>query len=330
MRSLKLWPAASALALMVAACDSAPDAEPDRPEPVVVYASYADETYLPGLFAGFTNETGVPVTVRYGEPSRTVDDVIADRGSPPADVLLATNVADIWRAADEGALRPLTAGNRSNIVDFLRDPDDLWVAVGLRIAVIAYGQDVENKPESYQGLAEPAYRGRLCLSSSSLPVNRSLIAMLIAELGVRPAEIVVRGWVQNLALPPFESEAALFAAVEAGSCDYGISSSRTAALSANGHGGGAAESVIPRPAYFDIEGIGVARHARYPESAQLLVDWMLSEEAQRKHALGAHQDSSRGDQPNPLTAERIGQKNIGLAGWHDNDAVLLAERAGYR
>jgi ABC-type Fe3+ transport system substrate-binding protein len=87
---------------------------------------------------------------------------------------------------------------------------------------------------------------------------------------------------------------------------------------------------MPQPAYFDIEGIGIARHAGHPEAAQMLVDWMLSVEAQQKHTLGVQQYSARSDQLHEETARRIGQKNVGLAGWHDNDAELLMERAGYR
>ena len=72
-------------------------------EPIVVYASYADETYLPALFNGFTRETGIRVTVRYATTQSIVDDVIGKRGSPPADLLLTANVTGVWRAADKGA-----------------------------------------------------------------------------------------------------------------------------------------------------------------------------------------------------------------------------------
>ena len=75
--------------------------------PVVVYANAEDESLLLTWFAEFTDETGIPVTVKYGDSSANTDAVIANTGLPPADVLLTNSVADIWRAADEGALRPL-------------------------------------------------------------------------------------------------------------------------------------------------------------------------------------------------------------------------------
>jgi iron(III) transport system substrate-binding protein len=336
MRDLRLLTIVSAIAMLVAACDSKLPTETERPEsarpePVVVYASYADETYLSDLFSRFTDKAGFPVTVRYGEPAQLVGDVIANRGSPPADVLLTRNVADISRAAEEGALRPIAARNISSIPEFLRDSDSLWVATGLRVAVILCSQDsVGDGPQTYADLAKPEFHERVCLSSPTLTVNRSLIGMLISELGVRPTEVMVRGWVRNLALPPFETEAALFRAVDEGTCEYGIISSTRAIFSTSTRGDGNADFVMPQPAYFDIEGIGIARHARYPEAAQMLVDWVLSVEAQRKHALGVQQYSSRSDQLGEETARRISQRNVGLAGWHDNDAELLAKRAGYR
>ena len=272
--------------------------------PLVVYASGEDETFLPTLFADFTEETGISVTVKFGDSSANTDAVIANAGSPPADVLLTNNVVDIWRAADEGALRPIQSASFSDIPEYLRDPDGLWAALQVRYAAIgaAPGLAVAG-PMNYAELADPKMHGQICLSSSALAVNRSLIAMLIQELGVRPAERIVRGWVRNLASSPFSTEAELQVAIESGSCNYGIFSMSPEIQNR--------EQAGDRRYYVDIDGIGVARHARYPESAHVLVDWMLSENAIKDLAW------SNG-------------KNVGIAGWRDEDARLLAQRAGYQ
>ena len=289
------------VAVALFACDSKPDTQ--RQEAIVVYAATTDEAYLPEFFSSFTAETGVPVTIRYGDDTALVDDVIADRGSPPADVLLTTNVADIWRAADKGALRPIQSPRLAKVSDALQDADGFWVAVNYRMTVIAATrQPGDRQPVDYPDLADPRFRGQLCLVSSRLAISRSLVAMLIAELGARPAELVVRGWVQNLALPPFDTQQKLLAAIRSGTCDYGILSESI--VDSGVH------TIVPEPAYFDIDGIGIARHARYPESAQRLVDWVLAENA-------------------ALIDSAVNERNIGLAGWHDEDAQLLAGRAAY-
>ena len=86
--------------------------------------------------------------------------------------------------------------------------------------------------------------------------------MMIAETGARLAERVVRGWVRNLAVPPLDTASAVFDAVENGTCDFGLVSRSVALSTASRFGNGTATFVIPVPAYPDIEGIGVARHAR--------------------------------------------------------------------
>ncbi len=290
---------ALAIVFWTAACDSGP-----APEAVVVYATAGQEMRLAETFSRFTNETDIPVNVVVGGSAALTDNVISNRGTPTADVLLTSSVADIWRAADRGALRPLTGAAIGEVPTHIRDPDRLWAALQVRYAIIGVSIDAEHGgPTNYADLAKSDFRGTLCLSSAALPVNRSLVAMLAEDLGVKPAERIVRAWVRNLAAEPFATEGALLAAMRSGACSYTIISSAadTEGLS----------TVRPNPPYLDIDGIGVARHARNPEAAQLLVDWLL-----RAVTL-----------PSP---ELSNGKNIGLAGWRDEDARLLAERAGYR
>lgn len=297
MKRLALIAIASLLA--ITACDPAP-----RPEAVVVYATASDETKLVKRLAEFTQESGIPVTAIFADSVTNTENVIANRGVPPADVLLTSTVTDIWRAADEGALRPLQATAMKAVPPVLRDPDGLWAALDVRYAVIGVSPHVQvERVSDLDGLAHAQLGEQLCLSSSTLPVNRTLIAMLIEDLGVRPAERMVRAWVKNLALAPFPTETELVAALQSGACGYGIFSSSIKTESI--------KRISPKPLYIDIDGIGVARHARQPESAHTLVDWMLQKSELREPV------SSNG-------------RNIGLAGWRDEDAALLAERAAYR
>lgn len=324
----KLWWAVCVLATLSASCDSRPPAVSERREPVVLYASYADKSYLPELFRAFTDETGIPVTVRHGEPSQIVEDVMADRGSPPADVLLTSNVMDIWRAGDDGALRPMATQNLETIAAFLRDPDRLWAATGFRRAVIAYKPGVRAPlPRNFAELAQPDYRGRLCVASSALAINRAIIAMLIGDLGKRSAELMVRGWMSNAALPPFDTEDQLIAAIDAGTCDFGVVSSQALASEEASVTEGELSVIEPDEAYVDIEAVGIARHARYPESAQALVAWLLTAEVQDRHALRTHLEAARAAY---VETADVSQNHVGQAAWHDEDAILLAERAGYR
>ena len=305
-------------------------------EPVVVYATYEDRTYLPALVDAYTKETGVVVIVRHGDTANIVDDVIGNRVSPPADLLWTSSVSGIWRSAEEGALRPLHLQHiDEDVPAWLRDPDDFWVGISYRTAVLVYDSSVISEADlsDYASLAEPRYRGRLCLSSSVNSVNRSVIAMLIDALDVRPAEIVVRGWMANLAMPVFDSEATLLDAIQSGSCGIGIASSTQAAatIAAN-----APVSVhVPATAYTDVEGVGVARHARNPHGAVGLVEWLLTTATQTRHAkktlsYPVNENAALADVLDAAGRDNSGSRNVVLVAWHEYEAIKLAERATYR
>ena len=182
------------IALLVA-CTPEQSAE-EAPEPIVLYAADKDRTYLPALFDSYTKETGVEVIVRYGNAPGIVDDVIDSRVSPTADLLLVQSVTEIWRAAEEGALRPIYSEYvQDSVPTWLRDPDEYWVALSYRSAVLVYNTDSISPDllSSYEELAEAQFRGRICMSSASLANNRAVIAMLIDKLGIRDTELAVRG-----------------------------------------------------------------------------------------------------------------------------------------
>jgi iron(III) transport system substrate-binding protein len=319
-------------ALVLCACERpAPKAGAPtvRPEPVVVYAPYEDENYLPSLFTAFTRATGIPVTVRHRPEEQIVSEVIEKRGSPPADVLLTRSVHGIWRAAEEGALRPLQSAAVPGIVpDWLRDPDGYWTATGfdtIDVVCNAESQRDCNSVSAYEDLSEPALKGRLCLSTSSNAVNRALIASLIADHGTRPVEILVRGLVKNLALPPFETERALLQAVEAGTCPLAVVSG----LAVHAFGRPTIAATWPQPGYFEVVAVGVGRHARSPDAARSLVEWLLGDHAQAAQfdAIGLRPTNpavpaASFDFPAPA-----GKLDATLLGLYQVEAVRLAERA---
>jgi iron(III) transport system substrate-binding protein len=284
--------------LLMACSDDGQHVEP----PLVVYASEDDPVSLLPLFEEFTSDTGIPIEPVWGESSANTDALIAKQGKP-ADLLIAASVADIVRAADEGALRPISSGSLAAVRTAFKDPDKLWVALQARRVTVAVSPGSDAPADGdYEALAQDAYRGKLCLSSIANSLNQSLIAWLIEDLELKPAERVVRGWVRNLAAPPFATEADLVEALESGTCKFGIVSS-----SANITG---MTTMGPLPSYFDVSAIGVGRHAPNPELAQQLIDWLIV------------------NHPLPDSADGNG-KSVAIAGWRNNDARLLAERAGY-
>ena len=306
--------------LILVACES----EPPGP-PVIVFAAYPEGPYLAEYFLEFTEQTGTQVTVMFGESSLHVDMILGNRGSPSADVFITREIEHLWRAGDRGALRPIQGKKIAAVPDFLKDGDNLWAAMNYQIAVIASRLPLGDEwPLTYGELADSRYLGQVCVSSAELPVNRALIAMLIDDIGLKKAERTVRGWMLNLAKPPFETDHKLLAAIETGDCKFGLLSGWTNGAAHSSQADVGTQVVRPQPSYVEIEGVGIARHSHNPDAAQALVDWLLSEPSNQQHALALRASSIYAG---PHASIR--EKNVGIAGWRDEDARLLAERAGY-
>ncbi len=298
-----------------------------RSEPVVVYADAPGEDALRQVFAAFTEETGIPVTVRSADRAQNLRDIMNKTGAPPADVLLTDNVTDIWPAADDGALRGL--GADSGIDDLptaYRDPDDQWFMLGTSRFVIVRAAGVGDAPPappaSLADLADARYERQLCASTSSGVHNLELIAQLIEVEGVRAAEIMVRQWLANLALPPFESTDKLLDAVAAGSCPLAIVIERELEVRQRLVQQREFDSVRPTEVYGTAFAVGIARYARYPESATALLAWLLDGDGQAAFAQEAAV-APLGDGTNL-------PPNFASIGWRHEEARLLAERAGWR
>lgn len=272
------------------------------PAPLVIYAAVEDAGRLATMLDEFTRATGIPVDVRPGNAAGHVDAMIAKSGDP-ADALITDDIVEIWRAADRGALRPIRSAALAEHHASLRDPDALWFVNEIRPVGIVRTGDTEPWMVSLEELGSPAFAGRLCLSSPTLVNNRVLLAHLIERIGEREAERLVRRWVRNLAQPAYEDEASLRAAVRSGTCDYGIVS--------NPHTVFGNWDKTPAPRAYAATAVGVGRHAASPEAAQALADWVLRNASVRVPSYADLPHSS-------------------IAGWRDEEARLLAERAGYR
>lgn len=284
--------------LLAAAVLTACHAEP--PAPVVAYVPVEIEDQLGERFAN----SDFAVTIIAGQSEDITDRVISKNDLPRADVLITTNAIDIWRAADEGALRPIADEALAGLPPALKDPDASWAALGYRRLQIGVAPGADRDSiSSLRDLGAPGAAGLVCLTSSGLAANRALIGLLIEEMGIKPAERLVRSWVRNLAAAPFADESRLLAALEQGNCTFGIVSGLP--------DGSSVELIALQPGYLLIDGIGISRHAENAATAQRLVAWLLSDY-----------------RPSELDGELAG--NAGIAGWRDQDAVLLAERAGYR
>ncbi len=122
-------------------------------------------------------------------------------------------------------LQPVNSATlNANIPAHLRAPKNQWFGLSVRARMIFFNTR-KVKPSTlstYEDLANPQWKGKLCLHTSKKVYNQSLIAMMIEEHGVAKTEQIVKGWVANLATDVFPDDTKMLEAIPASQCDVGI------------------------------------------------------------------------------------------------------------
>jgi len=242
-------------------------------------------------------------------------------------------------------LRPINSASlQANVPAHLRDPGKAWFGLSVRARTLVYNAERVKPAElsTYEDLAQPQWRGRLCLRTSKKVYNQSLVAMLIAEHGEAKAEDIVKGWVANLAAPVFADDTKAMEAVASGQCDVTL---------VNTYYFGRLQAKSPQlpiaifwpnqnvankqtGVHVNISGAGVTTHAKNPVGGQKLIEWLASAKAQSLFA-----DSNLEYPVNPSVKPaaavaawgnfKHNDINVKEAGSRQAQAVKLMDRARY-
>nr|WP_281421646.1 extracellular solute-binding protein [Lysobacter antarcticus] len=310
---------------------------------MVVYTS-RNEQLLKPLFDRYTEETGVKITYLTDKAPPLMERLKAEGSRSKADVFITVDAGNLWQATNMDLLQPVDSERlRNNIPENLRDPENRWFGLSVRARTIIH--DPAKAPaatlSTYEDLADPKWKGKLCLRTSNSVYNQSLVATMMASLGAEKTEEVVRGWVANLAAPPMASDNEVIEAIAAGRCAVGISNTyylgralrKDASLPVTVFWPNQAEG--ERGVHVNVSGAGVTRHAPHPQAAREFIEWLSDGEAQ---ALFAGENLEYPANPNIATDPLIKAWgdyrqdliNVSQAGAMQADAVKLMDRAGYR
>lgn len=325
-----------ALALLLASLSGAAAAET-----VTVYTARNEQLVRP-LFDAFTKETGIEIRSLTDKEGPLLEKLKAEGENTPADLLLTVDAGNLWAAANAGLLRPVNSqALQANIPAHLRDPKNQWFGLTVRARTIFFNTN-KVKPEqlsTYEDLAHPKWKGRLCLRTSKKVYNQSLVAMLLEEQGEAKTEQVLRGWVANLATDPLPDDTKMLEAVAAGQCDVGIANTYyygrlmekqkdlpLGLFWANQKGDGT---------HVNVSGAGVTRHAKNPAGATRLLEWMSSAKAQNLVAdINLEYPANPAVKPDATVAKwgpfKQNPINVSKAGEHQVAATKLMDKAGYK
>jgi iron(III) transport system substrate-binding protein len=294
-----LLPAVMAALLAGAAPTPAVAQAPQRGEVAVYSSRHYDSDRA--LYDAFTRESGIRIRLIEGDADQLIQRIVTEGANSPADVLIAVDAARLARAKEAGILQPA----RSPVLDSripagLRDPEGHWFAFSKRARVVMYDRQA-GPPQGLarvEDLADPRFRGQVCVRAANHPYNTSLAGSVLAANGPEATEAWARGVAANLARPPQGGDRDQFRAIPAGQCRLAISNTYYLGLMAISPR--AEERAVvarigvlflnqapgDRGQHVNISGAGIVRTSRHVEAATRFLEYMASARAQEIFALG--------------------------------------------
>lgn len=265
-------------------------------EEVNIY-SYRQPFLIKPFLDEFTKQSGIKVNVVFVDKGM-VKKIESEGKNTKADGILTVDISRLKEHADAGLLQPVKSEViEKNIPAYLRDPEGLWVGLTRRVRVIAVAKD-RIKPgtiKSYEDLADPKFKGRICTRPGSHVYNRALVASMIAAHGEAKAEEWAKGVVANLARKPQGNDRAQVKAVKEGVCDIALINNYYYGLmkfnKKNPEQQEWADSVYlvfpnqeDRGTHVNISGAGITKYAKNRENMVKLLEFLTGPFAQRKYA----------------------------------------------
>lgn len=299
------------------------------------------------LFDAFTKQSGIAVNAIFVE-SGIAERIEAEGANSPADVITVVDYGSLIDLVDRGLTQPIRSAALDQAIPAnLRDPAGHWYALSMRARVIYASKDrVDATAMTYESLADPKWKGRVCIRSGQHPYNTSLFAAMIAKDGAAKTEEFLRGLKANLARTAGGGDRDVARDILADICDIGLANSYYVGLMRSGKGGpeqqqwGEAINVI-LPTFADgagthvnINGAAVAKYAPNKESALKLMDFLVSPEAQEIYARANFEyPVTEGAAIDPLIAAlgelKVDPLPLTDIAPHRKDASQLVDKVGF-
>ncbi|MFN7158618.1 MAG: Fe(3+) ABC transporter substrate-binding protein [Erythrobacter cryptus] len=312
---------------------------------VNIYSSRHYDTDL-ALYEDFTRETGIKVNRIEAEADALIERIKAEGEFSPADLLITVDAGRLWRAEQAGILAPVdSAVLKERLPAHLRHPEGKWFGLSTRARIIIYNKaaGVPEGLKTYADLADPRWKGQICMRSSSNIYNISLLSSIIAHKGPAAAEQWAKGVVANFRQPPQGNDTAMIEAVAAGQCR--LSLVNTYYLARYAGGDAKAKAIYDKVGvifpdqegagtHVNVSGAGLVKTAPNRANAIRFLEYLTSESAQRYFADGNNEyPAVIGLKPNAavagLGAFKPDPLNLAEIGRHQAEAVKIFDKAGW-
>jgi iron(III) transport system substrate-binding protein len=305
---------------------------------VVVYngrSQYGDEA----AFKSFEAASGTQLKLRGGTAPELFERLSSEGSETPADLLVTTDLANLWRAREAGLLSPVRSPTlERQVPEAYRDPDGAWYGLSLRVRTPMRSTKVpENAVRSYEDLGDRRWTGRLCLRTSNNEYNQSLVADMLAKRGPARTRSLLESWMAN---EPriLGSDVDVLEAIAAGRCDVGLTNHYYLARELKEDPDFPVAPAWPDQdgagAHTNLSGIGLVKDAEHRADAVALMEHLSAPPAQREIAANGEFAANPAVGPAASSAGWAGVKldpiAVDKAGRLLPDAVTLMQEVGWR
>ncbi len=258
--------------------------------------SYRQPELIQPLLDEFTRETGIAANVLFLDKG-LVERIRAEGANSPADVILTVDIGRLVEAKDGGVTQPVQNDIiNKDIPAQYRDPDGDWFGLTTRGRVVyASKERVAQNEITYEELADPKWKGKICTRDGQHSYNIGLFASMIAHHGAEYTETWLKGVKENLARKPDGSDRSQAKSIAAGECDLALGNTYYVGLMLTNdkepeqkEWAAAIKVLFPNAAdrgtHVNISGMSLAKNAPNKDNAIKLMEFLSAGEAQKIYA----------------------------------------------
>lgn len=256
------------------------------------------------LYSDFTKATGIRIQRVDADDAGILARLKAEGAASPADVILLVDASRLWRAETDGLFLPIKSAKLEEAIPVqlraqaVGNSGTPWFGLSTRARLVVYDKTryTPTDVDSYEKLADPKFKGQLCIRSGSHPYNLSLFGAMTEHLGPVKTEAWLKGLVDNMARTPKGGDTDQIKAVAAGECGVAVTNSYYLARlmrSSNPADRAVTEKIgvsFPNQTswgtHVNIAGGAVAKHAKNIDSAVRFLEYLASPAAQNHFANG--------------------------------------------
>ncbi len=295
------------------------------------------------LYDGFTKKTGIRVNLIEGKDDELIERIKSEGVNSPADILMTVDGGRLWRAEQAGIFAPVNSKVlNQKIPANLRDPNNLWFAFSKRARVIMYNKDKVKPTDlaTYEDLANPKWKGKILMRSSSNVYNQSLVAGMIEAKGEKATSEWIEGLVANFARPPQSTDTGNIEDVAAELGDITLANTYYLARYEDKPEIFEKIGVIfpnqkDRGTHVNVSGAGLLKNAPNKENAIAFLEYLASLEAQEFFAVQNNEYPVVEGTPLKEVVKSFGEfkddtTNVAAYGKNNSTAVKIMDRSGWK